>query len=135
MIKVYDIKNPELIPHERYTGYLWFSDGEIPVTLKDQEIPYEKIGLNPFIIEGHLWDRINRRSYTILHTGSYNITCHELPDGVDELNDERSTYIPHRLSGVKKVIFSRIWEAQPDPECLGMDVMSMKALVFKGFQD
>jgi CRISPR type III-associated protein (TIGR04423 family) len=43
------------------------------------------------------------------------------------------SYLPHRLEGVKKVHFKQVWLPVTDDNGEGMEVLTLKAIVFCGF--
>ena len=133
------------IPVAAYEGYLWFSDQEIPQVL-EREMPdfSERETVNPFIIEGWLYDKNNNTSILIRHSGKYHITVYQLNKLKEEGKLEAVTYLPHRLSGIKEVCFQQLWLPEMDFNCggvieqatdyPGMEVLTLKALIFTGFK-
>jgi CRISPR type III-associated protein (TIGR04423 family) len=123
------------IPTRKYQGYVWLSDEKYPTVLDKQEYDFTKVKENQFVIEALLWDAEDGgTSIMVRHTGKYHILkfkLDELPAG-HELEDK--VYLPHRLGEkVKNVCFKQLWIPEPDPLCEKMDVMTMKALIFTGF--
>ncbi len=122
------------IPKRKYDGYVWLSNEKYPIILDKQEYDFTQVKENPFVIEALLWNAEEDISIMIRHTGKYHIqefNLNELPVG-HEL--EEKVYLPHRLGdNVKYVFFKQLWIPEPDPFCEKMEVMTMKALIFTGF--
>ncbi len=121
------------IPKIKYEGYVWLSNEKYPTVLDKQEYDFTKVKENPFVIEALLWNEEEKTSIMIRHTGKYHIQefkLDELPAG-HELVEK--AYLPHRLDKVKHVYFQQLWIPEPDAFCAGMEVMTMKALIFTGF--
>ena len=123
------------IPLRNYVGYVWYSNESKP-TLLPEEI--EKVDFftsleNPFIIEGLLWCESEQKSIMIRHTGKYFIYEYDLELIPNEYLVPKA-YLPHRLGDeVKNVRFKQLWLPEKDPLCEDMEVMTMKALIFTGF--
>lgn len=122
------------IPKIKYEGYVWLSNEKYPVVLDKQEYDFTQVKDNPFVIEALLWNAEEEISIMVRHTGKYHIQefkLKELPIG-HELVEK--VYLPHRLGDkVKHVYFQQLWIPEPDAFCAGMEVMTMKALIFTGF--
>lgn len=116
-----------------YEGYLWLSDQQTPYIFFDQKIDENFFGLiNPFIIEGLLYDSQNNISYSIRYTdGQTIVTRYEL-EGKDFLADKKE-YLPNHMEGIASLNFLNLWVAKPDPLCCDMEVLQTDALVFVGF--
>jgi len=133
------------IPLATYEGYLWPSDEETPKVF-NQEMPdfSQWKTVNPFIIEGWLYDKNSNTSILIRHSGKYHITSYSLNDRPEGSQLESVNYLPHRLDGVKEVYFKQLWLPEMDFNCggvigqemdyPGMEVLTLKALVFTGFK-
>jgi CRISPR type III-associated protein (TIGR04423 family) len=128
------MNKPTEIPTKKYQGYVWLSDEKYPVVLLDKEYDFSTLKENQFVIEALLWNAEDGgTSIMIRHTGKYHIQefkLNELPTG-HELVEK--VYLPHRLDKVKHVYFKQLWIPEPDAFCEGMEVMTMKALIFTGF--
>lgn len=134
------------IPERKYQGYIWYSDGQQqqgdkkgkPDVLKgDTLFKFTEDHLNPFVVEAVLYysDGNEEKSIIIRHTGKYQITefdLKNLPDGA-ELNTK--TYFAHRIDGIKKLNFKQLWLPEPDSNCEGMEVLTLKAHIFTGFSN
>jgi len=134
------MNNLSEIKKRKYSGYIWMSDAKEPKVLNGEEFDFSTIGINPFIIEALLYCKEEKTSLTIRHTGKYHINeidLNNLPDGAKLENIE---YLPHRLKDkdkgidVEKVCFKQLWVPEKDENCLDMEVLKMKALVFTGFK-
>lgn len=122
------------IPNGNYQGYYWLSNAETPVMINGK-IDSTQIKINPFIIEGMLWDEKAKKSIMITHTGSYQIFEYDLNEIEGEMVEKE--YMAHRLNGVSKVCFKQLWQAEKDANCAGADmkVLKMKAQIFVGFKN
>lgn len=123
------------IPTRKYDGYVWLSDEKYPTVLDKQEYDFTKVKANQFVIEALLWNAEDGgTSIMVRHTGKYHIKTFkldELPVG-HELVEK--VYLPHRLGDkVKHVCFKQLWIPEEDALCEEMPVMTMKALIFTGF--
>lgn len=122
------------IPKRKYDGYVWLSNEKYPIVLDKQEYDFSQVKENPFVIEALLWNEEEKNSIMVRHTGKYHIQefkLDKLPVG-HELVEK--VYLPHRLGDkVKHVCFQQLWIPEPDAFCAGMEVMTMKALIFTGF--
>ena len=123
----------------KYEGYIWGSDDSEPVLLQEETFPFETWKKSSsFILEALLYDKTNKVSVFIRHApgaGKEDLQLHEfyldpLPEGSLL---EPVAYLPHRLKGVEKVCFYQWWEPEKDPNCMDMEVLKMKALIFSGF--
>lgn len=123
------------IPIVKYEGYVWLSDEKYPIVLDKQEYDFTKVKESQFVIEALLWNAEEATSIMVRHTGKYHVRkfkLNELPEK-SELVDK--VYLPHRLGNkVKYVCFKQLWTPESDPLCEGMEVMTMKALIFIGFK-
>ncbi len=119
------------IPDYDYEGYVWLSDKDKPIVLKNEQFDFNTIKQNPFIIEGLLWAKKEGVSIHIRHTGRYLI--HKYDMNASDLSKDIKQYLPHKIEGIKKLKFKQVWEPEEDPLCENMEVLKMKALVFIGF--
>ena len=127
MNKLSEIKN------RKYTGYIWMSDAKKPKMLNDEVFDFTSIDVNPFIIEALLYNKEEKISLTIRHTGEYHIKEIDLNNLPDNAKLEDVEYLPHRLESVNKVCFKQLWLPEADENCEKFEVLKMKALVFVGF--
>lgn len=131
-IKLTDI--PSGIPMD---GYLWFSDEREPRLFLNKPLAGDLFplkGINPFIVEGNLYDPANGKSYSVRYDGSdTRVYCYDhnkLPQNYNPLE-----YIPVRLGGaVQKLVFRQYWKNEPDPLCEGFEVLKPSSIVFFGFK-
>ncbi len=134
MKKKIDLKD---IPKDvAFQGYLWMSNKTSPKVLKDKPHDFSKYAdkKNPFVVEALLWDKENKVSYHITHSGRYQVYRYKLKKLPKEAELKKVKYLPHRLDGVNKCKFKQLWVAEKDPLCEDMEVLVMKALVFVGFE-
>jgi CRISPR type III-associated protein (TIGR04423 family) len=127
------IDNLNSIPPGNYEGYIWMSDSEEPKVLNGEKFDFSLIQINPFIIEGLLFDKVANISIHIIHTGDYVITKYELHKLSSQVIEPKE-YLPHRLKEIKKLLFKQIWEEKSDKNCLDFPVLTLKAIVFCGFK-
>ncbi|MFN3849599.1 MAG: TIGR04423 family type III CRISPR-associated protein [Spirosomataceae bacterium] len=124
------------IPKLTYSGYLWQSDKQSPAVFKNQTVDFSQYinQENPFIIEGLLWAENEEVSIQIKHTHRYLINRICLKDISTEHELIEKKYHTHRIKGVKHLKFKQLWIPEPDPLCEGMEVLTIKALIFVGFE-
>lgn len=123
------------IPSCNFEGYVWKSDSVNPVTLLNETFDFSIIKLNPFIVEGLLYDQSSNKSYHITHDGEYQIFEYDLTVLSKKGEFNPKEYNPHRLDkSIKKVKFNQIWMDEKDLNCIGLAVLTLKATVFCGFK-
>lgn len=121
-------------------GYIWWSNQERPKVYQDEsiEIPFDE-HINPFVVEGLLFDRVEMKSYSIKFVdGQYMIKLFdvkgEMLDGKPtNPNNEIISYL-FNDTGEKKLKFLRFWEEEKDKNCMGMPVLTLTKNVFIGFK-
>lgn len=129
----------EINKQVKYEGYIWLSDQTQPKVLKDEELDIERLKdyINPFVIEGQLWNAADGISISIRCVdGKLIINEHHV---IDEDLDGSSTvtlerYIPHHIKGVKRLRFLRYWKAEEDELCEHFEALRPEKLVFVGFE-
>lgn len=117
----------------KYEGYIWMSNESKPYILRNQPV-YERwfSSVNPFIVEGQLYDQTNKTSYNIRNIdGELIIFCY-LVDEKDE-NVTRIDYLANRMENVSKLKFLQYWRPKDEDHCKTMKVLSPCELVFIGF--
>jgi CRISPR type III-associated protein (TIGR04423 family) len=123
------------IPSFNFDGYIWKSDSENPITLLDEKFDFSTIQLNPFIVEGLLYNQDENKSYHITHDGEYHIVEYDLKELSKKGEIIEKKYNPHRLvDSIKKVKFYQIWKDEKDPNCNDLPVLTLKATVFCGLK-
>lgn len=121
-----------LIPKDcEYIGYYWVSDMPEPEEIKGA-FNFDESKVNPFIIEGMLYDKTNNRSIMIKHTGRYIITQVDLEELTSDCEIADKVYIGYKPKG--KHLYKQIWLPESDVLCEGMNVLKLKAIVFTGFK-
>jgi len=130
----------EINKQAKYEGYIWKSDQTQPQVLLGKEFDIESIndGLNPFVIEGQLWDAENGISISIRNVdGKHIVNCYQVAPrdllGTSTVNVEQ--YIPHRMEGVGRLRFLRYWKAEKDEMCEDFETLRPEKLVFVGFDN
>ena len=129
----------EEIPQDlNYEGYLWMSNDDTPI--EDLFTIREKLNdknLNPYIVEGLLFCKATNTSIMIRHTGKYNISKFDL-EKIEvgyELTAEKSYFSNKKLSRGSKIKFRQLWKNENDENCACMEVLTLKATVFTGFEN
>lgn len=119
-----------------YDGYLWWSNADKPLVYKNESLPvWPEEGSNPFIIEGQLFDKQTRKSFSIRFIdGSYCIHCADLNEfkSIEYIEKE---YLPNRMEGISKLCFREYWRPEEDDLCEGMEVLKPAELIFVGFKN
>ncbi|MEM1119923.1 MAG: TIGR04423 family type III CRISPR-associated protein [Bacteroidota bacterium] len=121
------------IPSRKYEGYIWFSNEITPVVLRKQTYDFAQVQVNPFIVEAQLYCVATNTSVLIKHSGTYAIHEFALGQLPNEVVLEENPYLAHRIEGVNKLKFAQLWKPEADPNCEGMEVLTMQALIFAGF--
>lgn len=120
-----------------YEGYIWHSNTSkadvINGDFKESLDPTE----NPFIIEGQLYDRIKKVSYSIKFVdGEYLIHKYEVNDlDFNSKEVEEKAFYANRIEVHKKLLFLQYWREEEDPLCEDMKVLQPKELVFVGLSE
>ena len=128
----------EINKQAKYEGYIWLSDQTQPRVLIGEEFDIKdlKDGINPFVIEGQLWNVADRISISIRYAdGKHVITVNQVANedqqGSSTVTPER--YISH-IKGVGRLCFLRYWKAEADELCEGFEALRPEKLVFVGFE-
>lgn len=119
------------IPAYTYEGYVWMSDSKEPKVLINENFDFGSIKTNPFVIEALLYSPDEEVSIHVQHTGDYQIYAYSLKE-FSQLDMSEKEYLPHRLKNVSKLKFKQLWLPEADVNCEGMEVMTLKAIVFCG---
>ncbi len=118
-----------------YQGYLWMSDSTDPILLDNEQIDQDLETINPFVIEGQLFDAVNRKSYSIKYADGESIVAEY---NIDELDALYGKPTKHRFASNRmknfKLCFQQYWKLQPDTLCENMAVQKPAAIVFTGFK-
>jgi CRISPR type III-associated protein (TIGR04423 family) len=128
-------KLTEIDPEQKYEGYLWWSHATSPKVYQNQQLPEWPEGKsNPFIIEGQLYDKSNKKSFSIRFVdGNYLIQCFDL-NKLKELECIKKEYLPNRFpEDINKLCFREFWRPVKDELCEGMNVLQPAETVFVGF--
>lgn len=123
----------------KFEGYLWKSDNDAPILFDGKE--YKEIAfdnsVNPFVVEGELYDAENGLSYTVRFVdGKYIIECHQVTKA-DIAGNEHITkkeYLAQRMQGVSALKYLQYWKIVNDELCEGMETLQPDDLVFVGFK-
>lgn len=122
-----------------FQGYIWMSDQTKPEVFdfNNEKLLVLDDNKNPFVIEGQLYDKTQKKSYSIKYVdGKYIVMPYDVTD--DEVKNAKS-YYPNRMS--KKLLFYQRWEVMKDNEgkengddyCENIPVLEPAGLVFVGF--
>lgn len=131
----------------KYEGYFWLSDENKPIvftgekTLNAECIAHKNgnklinplLSKNPFLIEGQLYDRENKISFSIKYIdGEYIINKFSLVNEKTDNSDYHS-YLSKRMGG-RKLVFIQRWKEEEDELCEGFPVLKPIDFVFVGFK-
>jgi len=122
------------IPSKKYQGYVWYSDEKKPTVLHNKEFCFTDEHINPFVVEALLYCQEDNTSLMVQHTGKYTghqFDLNNLPEGAQL---EKKEYLPHRLGDVSQVCFKQLWIPEGDSNCEDMEVLTLKAIIFTGFE-
>jgi CRISPR type III-associated protein (TIGR04423 family) len=121
---------------KEYQGYIWMSDStssEEKTGILLKELDFSNIR-NPFIIEGQLYDKANRKSYSIKFVDGKYLTKAFDVNKTDATDAVLEKFIAN-FDGVNMLKFLRYWKPAADTLCEGMNVLQPKELVFIGFDN
>lgn len=122
----------------KFEGYLWQSDKAAPDVFSpatEQEITLDD-SVNPFIIEGELYDASSGLSVSIRFVDGHYIikkTTVKPSDIKDSDNTTVKEYLAQRMPGISKLRYVQKWNSVKDPFCEGMETLQPGDLVFVGF--
>ena len=125
------------IPRDKsYQGYLWYSNEKAPVTLLDEPLPEISDTINPFVIEGNLYDSLSKISYQIKSMdGNTLVMRYDLNALPAEHQHIDKCFLPQRLpKRIEKLKFAEVWFPEQDPLCEGMPVLRPAFTAFTGFK-
>ncbi len=128
-------------PTADYEGYLWWSNEESPdiyrgepVKSRDKKTIWPTNTDNPFIVEGNLWNKKEETSYLIRFIdGEYLVYEFDMKN-IDPSKITRHKYLPNRMPGIEKLMFTEVWEEQSDPYCNNFNVLKPAFIAFVGFE-
>jgi CRISPR type III-associated protein (TIGR04423 family) len=134
-----------------YQGYIWLSDASKPIVLNNEKIekvlvdnkeidltPFFENNINPFIIEGQLFDEKNKRSFSIKNVdGEMIVVEYDESDLKVDRDSKSYEFVPNSRMGLgdRKLKFLQKWEAEQNADCENMNVLVPAGLVFLGFTD
>ncbi|MCQ2974325.1 MAG: TIGR04423 family type III CRISPR-associated protein [Bacteroidales bacterium] len=120
---------------QKYEGYLWYSDKETPDVYEDKVLG-EFIKTNgSFIVEGQLYDREHRKSYSIKYLGgNYLVNAFDVDDNDFNIEGIDKYYLSNKM-GNRQLHFLQYWDEVKDDNCPGMKVLQPTRLVFVGFEN
>ena len=125
----------ETIKIKKCEGYLWWSDKQEPKTYDGDALDISlNETTNPFVVEGQLYDKEEKKSYSIKYVdGQYLIDIYkvETSDFTNKDNELKS-FLSNRMEG-RWLKFLRYWEEKKDENCMGMPVLTFTKNVFVGF--
>ena len=121
-----------------YTGYLWYSDQNIPVIFKSESLSESSFTPIPFIVEGYLYSSdeegvcINIKNID----GKYYVHQVQLKE-VDSSRLERNAFEAIEVlkaKGIEKFKAVQFWSSETDENCQGMEVLQPSWIAFEGFE-
>ncbi len=123
-----------------YEGYLWYSDSQEPIILERKTFECQLDNqMNPYIIEGQLYDKGAKVSYSVKYVdGQYIAYRFNNITGDADSKDphiviENKSFCTNRMDS-RMLIFQQWWRERPDPLCEGMKVLQPAELIFVGFK-
>jgi CRISPR type III-associated protein (TIGR04423 family) len=145
------IKINEIDLTASYQGYIWLSDASKPIVLNNEKIekvlvdneeidltPFFENNINPFIIEGQLFDEKNKRSFSIKNVdGEMIVVEYDESDLKVDRDSKSYEFVPNSRMGLgdRKLKFLQKWEVELNADRENMDVLVPAGLVFLGFTD
>lgn len=117
-------------------GYLWLSDDPDPIVdLKDikEKLNQTNDSSNPFIIEGQLYGKEAKISYSIKYVDGKHLVAEYDLASMGDYDSKR--FVANRIPEKTHICFHQYWKESPegDPLCEGMKVLQPDAFVFVGF--
>lgn len=122
-----------------YDGYLWYSDQKTPEVFEqkawDESMLDENV--NPFVIEGQLYDSENLVSYSIKYVdGKYIIKKYQLKStDFNNVDIDILDFKAHRMGKGTVLEFLQYYREEVDTECEGMKVLVPAEKVFIGLKE
>lgn len=118
-------------------GYLWWSDQQEPQVYDGDvlDICLDETK-NPFVVEGQIYDKKEKKSYSIKYAdGQYIINIYKIENqDLANSNNEKKCYLSNRM-GDRWLKFLRYWEEKEDENCMNMPVLTLTKNVFVGFKE
>ena len=127
----------ETIKINKCEGYLWWSDQQEPKVYQDEQIDIILDETkNPFVVEGQLYDKEEKKSYSIKYVdGLYLINIYKVEAGdLTNKDNEPKCFLSIRMGG-RWLKFLRYWEEKKDENCMDMPVLTFTKSVFIGFKE
>lgn len=127
----------ETIKINNCEGYLWWSNQQEPNVYQEEPIDIcLEATQNPFVVEGQLYDKEEKKSYSIKYVdGQYFIKKYEVEtEDLTHPDYEIMSYLSNRMDG-RWLKFLRYWEEVKDDNCMGMNVLKFTKNVFIGFKE
>jgi CRISPR type III-associated protein (TIGR04423 family) len=121
-----------------YDGYLWYSDQKTPEVFEqkawDESMLDENV--NPFVIEGQLYDSENLVSYSVKYVdGKYIIKKYQLKStDFNNVDIDILDLKAHRMGEGRVLQFLQYYREEEDSLCEGMKVLQPAEKVFVGFK-
>ena len=127
----------ETIKINKCEGYLWWSNQQEPKIYESESVDLRlDETLNPFVVEGQLFDKEEKKSYSIKYVdGQYLIYINKVEDkDLTNPDNETKCYLSNRM-GDRWLRFLRYWEEKEDENCMNMPVLTLTKNVFIGFKE
>lgn len=119
----------------KYQGYLWWSDQQEPKVYDGEPLDIKLDGIvNPFIIEGQLYNAIDNKSYSIKYVDGKHIVSEYDLNALYGLEKTEQRYLSNRMDE-RILSFNQYWRPESDKWCEGMEVLKPAECVFVGFKN
>lgn len=121
-----------------YEGYIWKSDSPSPIVYYPAgavDLSLDE-NVNPFIIEGELFDRNSGESISIRFVdGKYSVKRFNVASDINDPSKvTKKEYLAQRMPGIAKLEYLQYWDTVTDHYCEDMDTLQPGKLVFVGFK-
>ncbi len=118
-----------------YEGYLWWSSKKQPAVYQNEQLKdFPPSRMNPFIVEGNLFDREKNVSYSIKFLdGEHKVYRFDLNELAGKSHTSKS-YLT-AFDGARRLKFRLYWLPWQDEFCNGFDVLMPAMRVFVGFNN
>lgn len=118
-------------------GYLWWSDQQEPKVYEGDALDISlDESKNPFVVEGQLFDKEEKKSYSIKYVdGQYLVNIYKVEDSdFTNPDNETKSYLSNRMDN-PRLMFLCYWEEKKDENCMNMPVLTFTKNVFVGFKE
>lgn len=116
-----------------WTGYYWLSDQKHP-TVVNGKFYLPKLDPSQLLIEALLYSPSTGVTIHWTHQGRAILTQYDSKLLPKTSEVEPKEYLSHRIPNKQKICFDQIWIPESDPLGEGLEVLTHKATIFKGFK-